>query len=64
MRSIGPAVTREPLLYAAALLGVHICGNGGSMNMEKAGLLIGMGAVSLCLMLLQAMKKKNRGKKS
>lgn len=53
-----------PLLYAAALLGVHICGNGGSMNMEKAGLLIGMGAVSLCLMLLQAMKKKNRGKKS
>ena len=53
-----------PLLYAAALLGVHICGNGGRLDMEKAGLLIGMGAVSLCLMLLQALKKKNREKKS
>ena len=51
-----------PLLYAAALLGVHIFSNGGSMNMEKAGLLIGMSLVSLCLMLLQALKKKNREK--
>ena len=53
-----------PLLYAAALLGVHIYGNGGLVDMEKAGLLIGMGAVSVCLMLLQALKKKNREKKS
>ena len=53
-----------PLLYAAALLGVHIYGNGGRLDMEKAGLLIGMGAVSVCLMLLQALKKKNREKKS
>ena len=53
-----------PLLYAAALLGIHIYGNGGRLDMEKAGLLIGMGAVSVCLMLLQALKKKNREKKS
>ena len=53
-----------PPLYAAALLGVHIYGNGGRLDMEKAGLLIGMGAVSLCLMLLQALKKKNREKRA
>lgn len=53
-----------PLLYTAALLGVHLYGNGGRMDMEKAGLLIGMSAVSVCLMLLQALKKKKREKRA
>ena len=49
-----------PLIYSAGLLGVHICSNGGRLNMESAGLLIGMAAVSVSLMLLGALKKKNR----
>ncbi len=53
-----------PLVYGAALLGVHIFGNGGRLNMDSAGLLIGMSAVSLCLMLLGALKKRNREKRA
>ena len=51
-----------PLVYAAALLGVHIFSNGGQLDMDSAGLLIGMSAVSVCLMLLQALKKRNKEK--
>ena len=51
-----------PPVYAAALLGVHLFSNGGRLDTESAGLLIGMSAVSICLMLLQALKKKNREK--
>ena len=49
-----------PIVYSAGLLGVHIYGNGGHLNMESAGLLIGMSAVSFCLMLLGALMKRNR----
>ena len=53
-----------PLLYAAALLGVHVVSNGGRLDTESAGLLIGLSAVSVSLMLLQALKKKNREKRA
>ena len=49
-----------PLVYGAALLGVHSYTNGGRLDTQSAGLLIGMSAVSLCLMLLGALKKRNR----
>ena len=53
-----------PLAYAAALLGVHVFSNGGRLDMESAGLLIGMSVVSVCLMLLQALKIRNRERKT
>ena len=51
-----------PLLYTTGLLGVHIYSNGGRMDMESAGLLIGMGAVSIGLTLLGVVTRKIRRK--
>ena len=47
-----------PLIYSAGLLGVHIYSNGGHVNMESAGLLIGMAAVSTVSMLFWALVRK------